>query len=222
MARKICWEIRLRIAAETAEALPYLHSAASPPIIHRNIKTVNILLDQNYTAKISDFGASRLGPLDQNQLSTMAQGTRGYLDPEVFQTFQLTEKGDVYHFGVVLVQLLAGKLPICFDRSEGEISLSNHFLSSIKQNRLIEILEEFMVSEENIEQLMQVARLAERCWNVKGEDRPSMKEVAMQLMRLAFASMNNMVPSAEDYKEPPDKPLIKPSLHFWDGIVSVS
>ena len=174
MARKICWEIRLRIAAETAEALPYLHSAASLPIIHRNIKTVNILLDQNYTAKISDFGASRLGPLDQNQLSTTAQGTRGYLDPEVFQTFQLTEKGDVYHFGVVLVQLLTGKLPICFDRSDGEISVSNHFLSSIKQNRLTEILEDFMVSEENIEQLTQVARLAERCWNVKGEDRPSM------------------------------------------------
>ncbi|RWR78973.1 putative wall-associated receptor kinase-like protein 16 [Cinnamomum micranthum f. kanehirae] len=174
-------ENRLRIASETAGALAYLHSAASIPIFHRDVKSTNILLDNNLTAKVSDFGASRLVPLDQTQITTLVQGTLGYLDPEYFQTGQLTEKSDVYSFGVVLVELLTGEKPICKNRSQEERSLSMYFVTSMKENRLFQILERRIVDEGDVDQLVAVAELAERCLRVKGEERPSMKKVAMDL-----------------------------------------
>ncbi|KAK4391241.1 Wall-associated receptor kinase [Sesamum angolense] len=159
-ARFLSWDIRLKIAAEAAGVLSYLHSAAATPIIHRDVKSDNILLDHSFTAKVSDFGASRLVPLDHTQLSTVVQGTLGYLDPEYMQTNQLTEKSDVYSFGVVLLELLTGRRAIIFDKPEDEKNLAYFFF---------------------LEQIIEVARLAQGCLNVKGEERPSMKEVAMEL-----------------------------------------
>ncbi|KAM3683003.1 hypothetical protein ACJW31_12G113700 [Castanea mollissima] len=180
----LSWEKRWKIATETAGALAYLHSSASMPIIHRDVKTTNILLDDNYTAKVADFGASRLVPLDQMQLNTLVQGTLGYLDPEYMQTSQLTEKSDVYSFGVVMAELLTGKKALSFDRPEIERNLAISFVSAIKEDRLLQILEDHIVNEVNIEQLKEVANLAKRCLSLRGEDRPSMKEVAVELERL--------------------------------------
>ncbi|XP_059669519.1 uncharacterized protein LOC132314713 [Cornus florida] len=177
----LSWDNRLRIAAEAAGALAYLHSAASMPIIHRDVKSANILLDEHYTTKISDFGASRLVPLDQTQVTTLVQGTLGYLDPEYFHTSQLTEKSDVYSFGVVLAELLTGQTPLSMERSQEERNLATYFIMSMKQNRLFQILEARLVREGTLEQLQTVAELVKRCLNLTSDERPTMKEVAMEL-----------------------------------------
>lgn len=182
-ASALSWDARLRIGAETAGALAYLHSAAVTSIVHRDVKSANILLDQNYTAKVSDFGASRLVPLDQAHYTTMVQGTRGYLDPEYFQTGLLTDKSDVYSFGVVLIELLTGKQPYSSRRSEEERTLANYFILAMQRNKLFEILEPRIADEGNRMQLEEIATLAVRCLSLTGEQRPTMREVAEELER---------------------------------------
>ncbi|GJS39282.1 wall-associated receptor kinase 2-like protein [Tanacetum coccineum] len=186
----LSWENRLRIATESAGALAYLHSAAAKPIIHRDVKSANILLDENLVTKISDFGASRLIPLDKAQVTTLVQGTLGYLDPEYFHTSQLTDKSDVYSFGVVLLELLTGKKPLCMERSQVERNLATHFLVSLSTNNLFQILDPRVVREGSLEQLEAIASLVKRCLNMNGYDRPTMKEVAMELERLRKFTKN--------------------------------
>ncbi|TYJ45766.1 hypothetical protein E1A91_A02G079200v1, partial [Gossypium mustelinum] len=171
------WDIRIRIAAEVSNAVSYLHSSASVPIFHRDIECSNILLDEKFRAKVSDFGTSRSIGIDQTHLTTQVQGTFGYLDPEYFQSSQLTEKNDVYSFGVVLVELLTGKKPILTSGSQEKKGLVYYFISSVDQNHFLDILDPQ-------EELVAVSYLAKRCLNLDGKDRPTMKEVAMELERI--------------------------------------
>ena len=171
----------MRIAVEIADALSYLHSAASIPIIHRDVKSTNILLDDDFIAKVSDFGTSRLVPRDQKQLVTVVQGTLGYLDPEYMLTNQLTEKSDVYSFGVVLVELLTGQKALSFARPEEQSSLAMYFLYTLKEDKLFEILANGIADEDNMEQVKEFVKLATKCLKVKGDERPTMKEVASEL-----------------------------------------
>ncbi|KAF5821439.1 putative protein kinase RLK-Pelle-WAK family [Helianthus annuus] len=153
-------------------------------IIHRDVKSANILLDDNLVTKISDFGASRLIPLDKEQVTTLVQGTLGYLDPEYFHTSQLTDKSDVYSFGVVLLELLTGKKPLCRERSQVERNLTTYFLNALRTGTLFQILDPRVIREGSFEQLQESASLVKRCLNIHGFNRPTMKEVAMELERL--------------------------------------
>ncbi|EES17216.1 wall-associated receptor kinase 4 [Sorghum bicolor] len=188
--------IRLKIAHEAAEALAYLHSTASPPkIIHGDVKSANILLDDNYDAKVSDFGASALAPPppsssdDEAQahhhLVTLVQGTCGYLDPEYLQTCRLTDRSDVYSFGVVLLELLTRRKALALAAPvEEERSLVAHFLSSLRNGRLDALLDAGIRDEVGGEVLGMVAALAKRCLEMSGEIRPPMREVAEELDRV--------------------------------------
>ncbi|TVU06731.1 hypothetical protein EJB05_49959, partial [Eragrostis curvula] len=176
----LSWEHRLRIANGTARALAYINSAISVPIIHRDIKSSNILLDDSLTAKVSDFGASRYIPVDQTGLNTVVQGTIGYLDPLYYYTGRLTEKSDVYSFGVILVELLSRKKPFAYMSSNGD-SLVVQFVSLLGQGNLVQILDPQIVEEGDIELINDVANLAALCINLRGEDRPTMRQVEMKL-----------------------------------------
>ncbi|KAG8057087.1 hypothetical protein GUJ93_ZPchr0002g26829 [Zizania palustris] len=179
--RHISVSTRLQIAHQSAEALAYLHSCASPPILHGDIKSSNILLDSDFTAKVSDFGASILAATDEAQFVTFVQGTHGYLDPEYMLTWKLTDKSDVYSFGVVLLELLTRKKAFDFGGLEDEKCLSKRFLSAVKMNKLENIFDDEIKREENMEVLEELAGLAKRCLEMSGENRPSMKEVAENL-----------------------------------------
>nr|DAD42621.1 TPA_asm: hypothetical protein HUJ06_000851 [Nelumbo nucifera] len=105
----------------------------------------------------------------------------GYLDPEYLHTSQLTEKSDVYSFGVVLVELLTGRQALSFDRPEQERNLAMHFMTLMKQDKVNEILEDRVTNECNSDQLREVTMIAKRCSKQNGEERPTMKEVAVEL-----------------------------------------
>ncbi|KAK1412412.1 hypothetical protein QVD17_33647 [Tagetes erecta] len=170
-------------------------------IIHRDVKSTNILLDDNYTAKIADFGASRLVPLGDDQVTTLVQGTIGYLDPEYFHTGQLTGKSDVYSFGVVLAELLTRKKPLDTKRGFEDRNLATYFLKKKKENQLLEILDDQVVEEATDEQLKAACDLVSRCLNQIGENRPSMKDVAMELETLRKSSKHHPWISRENYIE---------------------
>ncbi|GKU98415.1 hypothetical protein SLEP1_g11425 [Rubroshorea leprosula] len=180
----LTWERRVTIAAEVAGALSYLHSSASIPIYHRDVKSSNILLDEKYKAKVSDFGTSRLISIDQTHLTTNVKGTFGYLDPEYFQSSQFTEKSDVYSFGVVLVELLTGQKPISLTEVEEARGLAAHFILSMEQNNLFNILDPRVKESSDLEEITKVAKLAYQCLSLSGKKRPRMIEVAVELEQI--------------------------------------
>lgn len=205
----ISLDTRLRIAYESAEALAYLHSCANPQIIHGDVKSTNILLDAEYTAKVSDFGASILAPTDESQFVTFVQGTCGYLDPEYMQTCQLTDKSDVYSFGVVLLELLTRKKPFNLEGSEDDKTLAVRFISVSKKGRLEEILDNQIMSDENMGVLEEMAELANQCLEMSSVDRPSMKEVSERLDRLRKAMQH---PWAQQNREEMESLLAESSM----------
>ncbi|KAI3967456.1 hypothetical protein MKX01_012266 [Papaver californicum] len=161
----ISWKDRLRIASEIAGSLAYLYSEASIPIFHRDIKPDNILLDENFKSKVSDFGLARSFPVDKTHVTTKVRGT--------------LEKSDVYSFGVLLIELLTGQTAISNMRTEPNLAF--HFLTTMKQNQLFTILETRVVNEGDKDEILVIAKLVKRCLKLNTKKRPIMKEVASSL-----------------------------------------
>lgn len=180
----VSWGARLQIATDVAGALSYLHSSASIPIYHRDIKSTNILLDDRCRAKVADFGTSKSLSLYQTHVTTVVQGTFGYLDPEYFQSCQFTEKSDVYSFGVVLVELLTGRKPVSFLGDEEERNLASYFLLSMDENCLFDIVDPQVLKQGKEEGIVAFANIARGCLNLHGKMRPTMREVASELERI--------------------------------------
>ncbi|KAA0043941.1 hypothetical protein IC582_009353 [Cucumis melo] len=179
------WRKRLKIASQTAEALAYLHSAAYPPIYHRDVKSTNILLDDNFNAKVSDFGLSRLALPGISHVSTCAQGTLGYLDPEYYRNYQLTDKSDVYSFGVVLLELLTSKKAIDFTRDEDGVNLAIYVIQQVQNGACIDAIDKQLISDNPSSNILisvkHFMELALSCLREKKVERPCMKDVLQEL-----------------------------------------
>ncbi|CAN1770425.1 Wall-associated receptor kinase-like 20 [Linum perenne] len=177
------WKTRLRIALQTAEALAYLHFEAHTPIYHRDVKSTNILLDGQFNVKVSDFGLSRLAKPGLSHVSTCAQGTLGYLDPEYYRNYQLNDKSDVYSFGVVLLELLTSRKAIDFSRDQDDINLA---IFAIRRGNVDEVVDRQLLGDHgnNMRVCDVVQESMEMFLKEKKVDRPSMKEVVQELERI--------------------------------------
>lgn len=178
----LTWPVRLSIAIESAEALAYLHVS---DVIHRDVKTNNILLDENFQVKVADFGLSRLFPTDVTHVSTAPQGTPGYVDPEYFQCYQLTQKSDVYSFGVVLMELISSLPAVDMNRHRQDINLVNMAVNKTQNNALHELVDPLLGFEKDYtvkKMTTSVAELAFRCLEKERDMRPSMDEV-LEILR---------------------------------------
>ena len=164
-----------------------LHIDMITGIIHRDVKTTNILLDSNYQVKVADFGLSRLFPPDLSHISTGPQGTPGYVDPEYYQCYRLNEKSDVYSFGVVLAELISSKKAVDITRSREDINLANMAISKIGNDSVHELADLSLgfARDPSVNRMMiSVAELAFGCLQQEREARPSMDEVVKVLREI--------------------------------------
>ncbi|XP_029124521.1 probable LRR receptor-like serine/threonine-protein kinase At1g06840 isoform X2 [Cajanus cajan] len=177
----LSFSMRLRIALGSAKGLLYLHTEANPPIFHRDVKASNILLDSRYTAKVADFGLSRLAPVPDTEgnvpghVSTVVKGTPGYLDPEYFLTRNLTDKSDVYSLGVVFLELVTGRPPIF----HGENIIRQ--VNMAYQSGGISLVVDKRIESYPIEYAEKFLTLALKCCKDSPHERPKMAEVAREL-----------------------------------------
>lgn len=181
------WKTRLRIALQTAEALGYLHSAAHTPIYHRDVKSTNILLDDEFNAKVADFGLSRLALPGLSHVSTCAQGTLGYLDPEYYRNYQLSDKSDVYSYGVVMLELVTSQKAIDFSRDQDDVNLAIYVSVRASNGAIMEVVDQRLLSNNKepsgnvVESVKLFLDLALACLREKKGDRPAMKDVVQEL-----------------------------------------
>ncbi|KAJ8752129.1 hypothetical protein K2173_001804 [Erythroxylum novogranatense] len=183
---KLDWETRLRIALEAAKGLEYLHEHVCPPVIHRDFKSSNILLDKNFHAKVSDFGLAKLGPDKAGgHVSTRVLGTQGYVAPEYALTGHLTTKSDVYSYGVVLLELLTGRVPVDMKRPPGEGVLVSWALPQLTdREKVTQIMDPALEGQYSMKDVIQVAAITAMCVQPEADYRPLMADVVQSLVPL--------------------------------------
>ncbi|CAN1765694.1 Probable LRR receptor-like serine/threonine-protein kinase RKF3 [Linum perenne] len=178
---KLSWPIRQKIALGTARGLAYLHTGAQPTIIHRDIKASNILLDNDFEPKVADFGLAKSNPEGMTHLSTRVAGTWGYLAPEYALYGQLTERSDVYSYGVVLLELLSGKKALDEDSATQPCLLTDWAWSLVKEGRGLDVVEDGMPELAAPDVLERYVLVAVLCSHPQLYARPTMDQVVKML-----------------------------------------
>ena len=198
--------------------MEYLHELCTPSIVHRDVKTPNILLDKNLVGIISDFGLSRAFNDAHTHISTVAAGTLGYLDPEYHATFQLTVKTDVYSFGIVLLEIITGQPPVIMDPQT--VHLPNWVRQKLAKGSIHDVIEKRMLDQYDVSSLESVVDIAMNCVESASIDRPTMTEVVSRLKVWlpASSSEKHSVSGTPRFKKSMDTEIPKQFQMMTSGV----
>lgn len=180
VAGPLSWASRKKIARQVAKALRHLHEEPNPPIIHRDVKSKNVLLENDFSAKLADFGIAKLGPQNNGSTGTTPRGTFGYMDPQCVIEHRCSVKSDVYSFGVLLLELITGSKALI--GTEALVIRTRTDRLSTDTNNVMRIVDQSLPDRNNRNELLEMIRIANRCLQSERGDRPSMAEV-VNLMR---------------------------------------
>ncbi|KAL0366244.1 UNVERIFIED_CONTAM: putative serine/threonine-protein kinase [Sesamum radiatum] len=177
----LTWDIRMNIILGTAKGLTYLHEGLEPKVVHRDIKSSNILLDRQWNAKVSDFGLAKLIGSERSYITTRVMGTFGYVAPEYASTGMLNERSDVYSFGILIMEIITGRNPVDYSRPPGEVNLVD-WLKTMVSNRNAEgVLDPKLLEKPSSRALKRTLLVALRCVDPNAQKRPKMGHVVHML-----------------------------------------
>ncbi|CAL5349522.1 unnamed protein product [Camellia sinensis] len=214
----LSWSTRMKIAVGAARGLEYLHCKASPPVIYRDLKSANILLDENFNPKLSDFGLAKLGPVgDNTHVSTRVMGTYGYCAPEYAMSGKLTLKSDIYSFGVVLLELITGRKAIDSSKKPGEQNLivwSRPFLKDRK--KFIQLVDPRLQGSFPVRSLHHTVAVTAMCLQEQANFRPAIGDITVALEYLA-SQTNKVSRMSISHSPQPPSPLHRKNGLFPRG-----
>ncbi|KAK9691081.1 hypothetical protein RND81_09G174700 [Saponaria officinalis] len=177
----LTWDVRMKIAVGTAKGLAYLHEGLEPKVVHRDVKSSNILLDKNWNAKVSDFGLAKLLGPEASYVTTRVMGTFGYVSPEYASTGMLSEGSDVYSFGVLLMELITGKCPVDYSKPPGEMNLVDWFKGMVANRNGEEMVDPTIAEKPSSRALKRVLLICLRCIDLDVSKRPKMGQIVHML-----------------------------------------
>ncbi|XP_071726141.1 probable receptor-like serine/threonine-protein kinase At4g34500 [Rutidosis leptorrhynchoides] len=177
----LTWDIRMKIAVGTAKGLAYLHEGLEPKVVHRDVKSSNILLDKKFNAKVSDFGLAKLLGSEKSYVTTRVMGTFGYVSPDYASTGMLNECSDVYSFGVLLMEIVTGRSPVDYTKAPGEMNLVDWFKGMVASRRGEELIDPKISVQPPSRALKRVLLVCLRCIDMDANKRPKMGQIVHML-----------------------------------------
>ncbi|AQL08275.1 probable receptor-like serine/threonine-protein kinase At4g34500 [Zea mays] len=177
----LTWEIRMKIAVGTAKGIAYLHEGLEPKVVHRDIKSSNILLDKKWSPRVSDFGMAKVLGSGSSYVTTRVMGTFGYVAPEYASTGMLNESSDIYSFGVLLMELISGRSPVDYNRPAGEVNLVEWFRGMVGSRRVEDLVDPRIAAPPPPRVLNRVLLVCLRCIDADAHKRPKMGQIVHML-----------------------------------------